>query len=163
MAKETLESLESRPPTKEDFVNLCRELNRNGVDYIIIGGMAIIQHGFLRATEDIDLLVSTSLENEKRLIKALVSLPDQVCKELKQGDIEKYSVVRVADEIVVDLMKSAGGIEYSDAKNFIVLINIYGVQIPFATLELLFKMKQTLREKDKLDLIFIKSKLKLDF
>lgn len=39
--------------------------------------MAIIQAGFVRATEDIDLLVDTSPENITRLRQALVSLPDR--------------------------------------------------------------------------------------
>lgn len=67
MDKKNDESLESRPPALEDLLELCRNLNRNNVAYIVIGGMAVIQHGFVRATEDIDLLVDTSGNNEKRL------------------------------------------------------------------------------------------------
>ena len=46
---------ESRPAGLTDLVELCRSLNREGADYVVIGGMAIIQAGFVRATEDIDL------------------------------------------------------------------------------------------------------------
>jgi len=46
---------ESRPPTLTDLVALCRALNEENAQYIIIGGMAIIQAGFVRATEAIDL------------------------------------------------------------------------------------------------------------
>ncbi|MCZ6673353.1 MAG: nucleotidyltransferase, partial [Verrucomicrobia bacterium] len=155
-----IESIESRPPTKDDFLNLCRSLNNKGAEYIVIGGMAIIQHGYLRATEDIDLLVNTTQENEKKLIDALLYLPDKAASEIKEGDIEKYTVIRVADEIIIDLMKSACGIDYQQAKFSVVTITIEGVEIPFASLELLWKMKQTVREKDKLDLIFLREKLK---
>ncbi len=51
--------LESRPPTLEDLVALCRRLNEEGARYVIVGGMAIIQLGLVRATEDIDLLVES--------------------------------------------------------------------------------------------------------
>ncbi len=159
MESENNESLESRPPTKEDFLKLCKSLNKNNVEYIIIGGMAIIQHGYLRATEDIDLLVNTTTENENKLIKALLYLPDKAAAEIKEGEIEKYIVVRVADEIVIDLMKSACGVEYTEAKNSVIEITIEGVKIPFADLELLWKMKQTYREKDKLDLIFLREQI----
>ncbi len=44
---------ESRPAGLRDLVELCRNLNREEAKYIVIGGMAIIQAGFVRATEDI--------------------------------------------------------------------------------------------------------------
>ena len=50
-------SLDSRPPTKGDLVNLCRQLNAQQAQYVVVGGMAILQHGYTRATEDIDFLV----------------------------------------------------------------------------------------------------------
>ena len=45
-----------------DLVSLCRSLNREGARYVVIGGMAMIQAGFVRATEDIDLLVDCGTE-----------------------------------------------------------------------------------------------------
>jgi len=35
----------SRPPQEDDLIKLCRELNRQGAKYIVIGGMAVIHHG----------------------------------------------------------------------------------------------------------------------
>ena len=43
---------ESRPPTLNDLLTLCRELNERKAKYIVIGGMAMIQAGFVRGTED---------------------------------------------------------------------------------------------------------------
>ncbi len=43
---------EARPPLLEDLVSLCRNLNREGARYVVIGGMAIIQAGFGRATNE---------------------------------------------------------------------------------------------------------------
>jgi hypothetical protein len=48
-------ALESRPPTLDDLIELCRRLNEEGAGYVVIGGMAVLQLGFARATEDIDL------------------------------------------------------------------------------------------------------------
>jgi hypothetical protein len=45
-----------RPPQFSDLTRICRELNRLGVRYVVIGGFAIIHHGFPRLTYDIDLL-----------------------------------------------------------------------------------------------------------
>ena len=151
---------ESRPPTLKDLVNLCRRLNDAGAKYMIIGGMAMVQQGFVRATEDIDLLIDASQENQGRVRRALMDLPDGAVKEMKPNDLETYIVVRVADEIVVDLMKSACGIEFKEASKDIEWVVIQGVNIPFASSQLLWRMKQTVREKDSLDRLFLKEKLK---
>ena len=153
-------ALEARPPTLEDFLQLCRKLNEKGVKYVVIGGMAIIQHGFVRATEDIDLLVDAGCENEERIKEALLYLPDQAIKDLNQGDIDSYTVVRIADEIVIDLMKSASGIDYEEASKSVVRIEIDDVRIPFATIELLWRMKQSIREKDRIDRMFLAEMMK---
>ncbi len=160
MVQKDNEPLESRPPILADLLELCRNLNEEGVKYIVVGGMAIIQHGYVRATEDIDLLVDASIENVNKLKESLLFLPDKAIEELRERDIEEYSVVRVADEIIIDLMKSACGITYNEAKDSIVKVEIKGVLIPFASIELLWKMKQADREKDKLDRLFLSEKMK---
>ena len=159
MGKKDNNSLESRPPTLNDLLKLCKNLNKNNVKYIVIGGMAIIHHGFVRATEDIDLLVEPSKENEKLLHQALLYLPDKAIKEINPGDFQNYQVIRVADEIVIDLMNSACGMTYKEASNSITMVEIKGVKIPFANLDLLWKLKQSPREKDALDRTFLKEKL----
>jgi hypothetical protein len=154
------EARESRPPSLDDLLHLCRELNKHGARYIVVGGMAMIRAGFVRATEDIDLLVDASPENQEKVRGAMMSLPDQAVREVQPDDLEKYTVVRVADEFVVDLMKSACGIDYGGGCNSIDVVTIDGVEIPFANAELLWRLKQTRREKDALDLIFLRELLK---
>ena len=106
---------------------------------------------------DIDLLVDASLENERKVYEALESLPDKAVKELEGGDVSKYQVCRIADEVLVDLMQHACGIDYHGAKEEIVVREIQGVPIPFAKPGLLWKMKaRTHREKDYPDLVFLK-------
>ena len=68
--------LEPRLPNGDDLVLLCRLLNDAGARYIVVGGFAIIQSGFARATEDIDLLIDTSLENFAKVKAAMLKLPD---------------------------------------------------------------------------------------
>jgi hypothetical protein len=140
---------EARPPRLSDLVALCRRLNEAGTRYVVIGGMAIIQAGFVRATEDIDLLVDVTRDNVAALRQALLSLPDRAVEEMADDDIERYVVVRVADEIVVDLMKAACGIEYAEAAGMVEQIIIDGVSIPFASPALLWRTKQTMRDKDR--------------
>lgn len=153
-------SPESRPPTINDLVNLCRHLNEAGAKYIVIGGMAMIQAGYTRTTEDIDLLVDISQINQEHIRTAMLHLSDKAIKDVQPDDLDAYNVIRVADEITIDLMKSACGIDYHHAKNFIVRKTIDDVEIPFASPELLVQLKQTGREKDKIDLLFLTELLK---
>ena len=143
--------LEARPPSLEDLVRLCRALNREQARYVVIGGMAVIQAGFPRATQDIDLLIDASPDNIARVRRALLDLPDQAVRDMGEDDLAKYVVVKVADEIVVDLMARAGGVEYEEASRMVEVTDVEGVAIPFAGPALLLKTKQTVRDRDRID------------
>lgn len=137
-----------RIPKEDDLIALCRALNERPARYLIVGGFAVIHHGYLRATEDIDLLLDGDLDNQARVKEALATLPDKAILELGDDDIRDYIVVRVSDEILVDLMIAACGIEYTEASESIEVAEVQGVPIPFANAHLLLRMKQTHREKD---------------
>jgi len=66
----------ARAPELEDLVGLCRELNAAGAKYVLIGGFAVILHGAVRTTKDIDLLVDVSEDNVRGPTRR--SLPDRL-------------------------------------------------------------------------------------
>ncbi|MFA4829696.1 MAG: nucleotidyl transferase AbiEii/AbiGii toxin family protein [Thermodesulfovibrionales bacterium] len=155
MAAQDAEGPKSRPPTIDDLLAVCKKLNEKGVRYVLIGGFAMNYYGFPRATEDIDLLVDPSNENISKLKNALSFLPDNAVREVAPDDVEKYEVVRVADEIVIDLLKKAcditfdkAGIEYFEFK---------GICIPIADISTMVKTKQGVRPRDKEDLLFLEN------
>ena len=151
------DELESREPTVEDLRDLCRELNQRGAKYVVVGGFAIRAAGYIRSTMDVDFIVATDAENEARVFAALATLPDHAARELQSGELLQYTVIRVADEILVDLMGSAGGIDYAEAARDVVVREVDGVPIPFAAPRLLWRMKAvTHREKDAADLVFLR-------
>ncbi len=151
------EELTTRQPKSQIWLRLPR-LNELGARYIVIGGFAIIVAGFARTTGDVDLLIDTSLENEALVYKALEVLPDKAVLELKPGEVSHYGVVRVGDEIMVDLMEAVCGIEYEEAAKETVIRIVHGVSIPFASPRLLWRTKKpTRRAKDADDLLFLRS------
>ena len=149
-----------RTPEENDIVKLCAALNDEGALYVIVGGVAVNQQGFLRATEDIDLLLEDSKENQTKALRALEVLPDKAVLQVEDNDLDQYTVVRVADEVVVDLMLSTCGIGYSEAAQDIEFKEIQGVCVPFASAKLLLRMKQTYRDKDVADRMFLQEKLR---
>jgi predicted nucleotidyltransferase len=149
----------TRPPEEHDLLALARELNRLGVRYVVIGGLAINRLGYVRATDDIDLLIARDLANQQRVKQALEILPDKAVRDLGDDDLAQWLVVRVNDEITVDLMTEACGVSYDDALAGIESVDIGGVTIPFAGAELMLRMKQGAREKDGMDRRFLEKLL----
>src|SRR5437660_3596400 len=141
--------VESREPTAEDLRDLCRELNQRGAKYVVIGGFALRAANYVRRTMDVDLLVAADPENEAKVFAALSTLPDNAVRDLRPGELKQYNVIRVADEIVVDLMRTACGIDYAEASKDIVIHDLDVDPIPSASPRLLWRMKVgTHRETD---------------
>lgn len=146
-----------RLPTLEDLIKACKHLNDSGVRYILIGGFAVAFHGFARGTKDIDFLVDPAAENICRVKAALSYLPDRAIHEMNVSDVEKYNVVRVADEFMIDLLAKACSISYEQAKDDVDIYEIDNVEIPIASKELLIRTKDTIRPGDKMDVDFLRA------
>lgn len=58
-------------PTLNDFAAALRDLNEAGIRYVVVGGLAVIRHGVVRATKDVDAAVATDPDNLAR-VRALV-------------------------------------------------------------------------------------------
>jgi hypothetical protein len=55
----------------EDFKDFIEALNKNDVDYVIVGAFALAFHGHPRATGDIDIWLRPTPQNAKAVLKAL--------------------------------------------------------------------------------------------
>lgn len=62
------------PPSGTDFEALLRALAGEGVEFIVIGGVAAKTHGSARYTVDLDVVYSRSPDNITRLVAALAPL-----------------------------------------------------------------------------------------
>ena len=49
------------------------ELNRQDVRFLVADGVAVVLHGYLRTTADLDLVVQLDKENVLRALRALES------------------------------------------------------------------------------------------
>ena len=57
-----------------DFEAMLTALDRNRVEYIVVGGAAAIAHGSARLTQDLDIVYHRSPQNLDRLVSALRDL-----------------------------------------------------------------------------------------
>ena len=147
----------AREPQLEDLARIARALNDQGARYVLIGGFAVIAHGGARTTKDIDLLIESTPDNVSRVRRALQVLEDKAVNDVADDDVARYSVVRVADEIVVDLMASAGGVDYADAHRDAVEITFETVPIQVASPATLIRTKNTMRPSDAADRLFLQA------
>jgi predicted nucleotidyltransferase len=150
----------AREPQIEDLARICRALNDAGARYLLIGGFAVIARGGARTTKDIDLLVDPSPDNIARVKQALRVLEDRAVDDVADDDVARYSVVRVADEVVVDLMAAACGVDYASAVEDVETVTIGDVPIPVASVETLIRTKNTVRPSDAADRLYLQALLK---
>ncbi|MDO9027633.1 MAG: nucleotidyl transferase AbiEii/AbiGii toxin family protein [Candidatus Roizmanbacteria bacterium] len=144
--------------------DICKAFNSEGISYVLIGGWAVIIHGFPRLTNDIDFLIDDSEENIRKIKSALGKVfNDKSIDEIRPKDIAEYSVVRYVspDGVSIDLMARIGDVaDYKSVSKHIVLFDVLGNEIPVLDVEALIKLKDTIRDKDKMDLAFLKEKFK---
>lgn len=145
----------SRAPEPDDLVRLCRALNDAGARYVLIGGFAVMAHGAGRYTKDIDLLIDDAPDNVARVKQALSVLPDNAAADITDTDIREFVVVRVADEILVDLMGRACGLSYADVIADAERLDLGGVTVPVASPTTLIRTKNTHRPQDAIDRSFL--------
>lgn len=138
----------ARPATLEDLKKLLGALRREHADYLLIGGYALLAHGYPRATVDIDLIVPARREAAEPIRRALLVLPDQAARELEAQWFEEGEGIRLADEIVVDLVFRTCGETYETLKPFEITIDLDGVPVRTVNLEGLLRTKQSARERD---------------
>ena len=143
-----MDELTSRPATVEDLKKVIQSLNDNKVDYLLIGGYAFQSHGYIRTTTDIDILVPADKTTGKKVIQALLVLPDKSAKDIDLSWFEEKDTIRLADEVVVDIMFNACGETYDSLKKYAETIEFDGVKIRTVNLEGLLLTKKGLREKD---------------
>jgi hypothetical protein len=140
---------------QDDLLRVCSLLNEQGVKYLVAGGHACILHGIVRATEDVDILIDASEENCKRVLAALGQLKDGAARQLSAQDLMD-NVVKIADEVQVDVSIHAWKVSYEDAIASAREVTVEGVRIPFLGLDCLIASKETYREKDAFDLAHLR-------
>lgn len=145
---------DSNPPPRDLTLELLRRFQHEGVEYILVGGQAVRLNGFVRATEDVDVLLKPGHDNGERVIRALRFLASSAELEpawfepLADGEIEN---IRVADELLVDLLFAANGETFASLQRFVRDLDVEGVTVKLLNIEGLLRSKTDYREKDLLD------------
>jgi len=150
--------------TSFDPARIFQTLDRHGVDYLTIGGWAVIAHGYVRATADIDFVARLDEGNMIRLAAALTELEAR----LRGVDADKLGIdptdPRVLSSGASFTMDTAAGpldflndvpgaADYDQLKSRAREANAGGVSVWVVGYEDLIRMKEASgREQDLLDI-----------
>jgi hypothetical protein len=140
----------------DKILALIREMNREGVEYITFGAVALNLHGIVRATTDADFFIKPERGNVERLKRALRSVwndphIDEITADDLLGDYPAVMYGPPEGGFSIDFLTRLG-----EAYSFDALrsesIEYEGIPIRLVTAEQLYEMKRnTARMKDKAD------------
>ncbi len=139
---------------QDSLLRLLARFHEEGVEYVLVGGQAVRLNGYLRATEDIDVLVRASRVNGEKIIRAMSFLPSSVDVKPEwfiPGPTGEVENIRVADDVLVDLLFAANGETYESVQQYVRELRIDDVPIKVLNIDGLLKTKTDYREKDVLD------------
>lgn len=135
---------------QKDFKEFIELLIKNQVEYLIVGGYAVIAYGYPRLTGDLDVWYNRTPHNSKRLLKTIndFGMGSLGFKEedfLKDGQVVQLGV----SPLRIDLINKIDGVTFAECYASKQISNWSGTDVDFINLEHLLKNKKASgRNKD---------------
>lgn len=148
-------------PECTPFEKLLAALVLGQVDFVTVGGVACALNGFVRTTDDVDILVASDSANVERLLQALRHVGQGAARELVAADFsDEEGAIRVIEEFPLDIFVRMGGRHLDDLREHVRHSAIGGVQVPYLAAEGLILLKQgSARAKDQIDVATLRKLL----
>ena len=142
------------PLLTDDFKEFLRLLNAHRVDYLLVGGYAVGLHGYPRATVDLDVWISATLENADRIVQALRAFGFDLPALEPHLFVDPKSIVRFGTPpFRIEIMTSIDGVEFDACRARALRFDVEGVSVPVISLDDLKANKRAAgRNKDLADL-----------
>ena len=147
-----------------DFKDLLSLLNSKKVDYLLVGGFAVILHSEPRYTKDLDIWVRPSKENAVKIFAALAEFGAPL-KQLgiEISDFEKtgYFVQLGKEPSRIDILMSVKGAEFESAWQNRDEVVLGDITVPVISRTDLINVKlETARPQDLIDAAALKKSKK---
>ena len=134
------------------FENVLVALSRAEVRYLVVGGVACGLNGFVRTTEDVDILVDAEPGNVGRLLAVLRTVGEGHAAELRIEDFtDEEGAIRLVEDFPIDIFTRLGGRRYADLLPYREVLD-RDPPIPFLGAEGLILLKSgSQRPQDRID------------
>jgi hypothetical protein len=149
----------------EEHKAILIDLLKSKIDFILIGGYAVIYHGYGRTTGDMDVWLKPDNENRDKLIPVLETfgiLPEDV-EHIKKMDFTQVLAFHMDEPPRrVDFLTKIVGLTYAEADKKKVFLPLGEFQVPVLHLDHLIVNKMISgRAKDKADVEELQKIMKL--
>lgn len=136
------------------FAAFLKCLNDQKVEYLLIGGYAVILHGYKRTTHDMDVWIAVNHTNPQKIIRALDAYGFDVDGMDEKIFTEERSIVRFGDEpLMIEVVTTIGGVEFDDCYKRAEIAYLAGIEVPLMSLkDLRINKAASGRPKDLIDL-----------
>ncbi|WP_223648896.1 nucleotidyltransferase family protein [Hymenobacter psoromatis] len=139
---------------ESEYLNLLRLFHAARVEYVIVGGYAVIAHGFPRTTSDIDILVRPTPENARRTVRALIEYG------FTHGEFEEADFLKLPNflsfsrqDLWIDLLTQVKGVSYEECATNALIVETANLPVRYINLRALRKAKAAInRPQDLQDL-----------
>src|SRR5215471_1260181 len=114
-----------------DFQDFLEALNKANVEYMLVGGYAVILHGYIRSTADMDVWVNKTKENYQRLKKAfqIFGAPIFSEEEFLGNQFDVWGIGKEPNRI--EILSQLKGLDFSEAFPACETIVQNGVEIKY--------------------------------
>jgi hypothetical protein len=143
---------------------ILKGLATHGVDFVVVGGIAVQAHGYIRGTGDVDLVPRPSLLNLSRLAEALADLEAEVLRAASPVNVIDPQLLKRAP--LIPLLTRSGRLDliniehlagapssFDELRSRALIVNLDGTDIPVAGLDDLVRMKRAAgRAQDLVDI-----------
>ena len=135
------------------YEKLLAKLVRAEVKFIIVGGVAVALNGFVRTTEDIDILIEASAENVTRLLDELRNFGEGYARELSPADFsDSEGAIRIIEDFPLGVFTMMRGKRYADLVGSTKTTRIDDVEVRYLNSEALIALKSdSQRDQDRID------------
>jgi predicted nucleotidyltransferase len=132
---------------------ILEALARGGVEFVVVGGIAVQAHGYIRGTGDVDVVPRPSLLNLSRLAEVLADLEAEVLRANSPVNVSDSQLLKRAP--LVPLLTRSGRLDliniehlagapssFDELRGRALVVNLDGIEIPVAGLDDLVRMKR---------------------
>ena len=141
------------------YEKLLAKLARADVKFIIIGGVAVALNGFVRTTEDVDILIEASADNVVLLLDKLGRFGEGHARELSLTDFsDSEGAIRIIEDFPLDVFTVMRGKRYADLVGATKTTRIDDVDVRYLNAEALIALKSnSQRDEDRIDVSALRS------
>jgi len=128
---------------ESDFNDFIAALNISATDYMVVGGYAVILHGYYRTTQDLDIWVNKTPENHIKLSKAFaifgMPLFDMTLANFMGEEFNVFTMGR--KPLQIDIITRLKGVEFKDAVEHALQKEMEGIKVKYLNLTDLIQAK----------------------